>query len=220
MASTKPATGSWRTKAYIGFAVVVIASLLLYALYPVISRAYATTPALTAKEHFDIENAEGDGEGDDDMEEDLDEEDDATDFDEEDTDFDEDGTDVDGEEEEADSDWEEEDPEAEEADDTEQFAAIRTPGKKLVLVYAEWCGHCKKLMKGAWKKVKASLPGITIEEINESENPDLVRQLGIQSFPTILVMSADSTEATAYEGSRTAESIVDFVLKNIEPSAM
>ena len=91
--------------------------------------------------------------------------------------------------------------------------------KRLVVVHASWCGHCKTLLSSssAWRKVKKALPGVTIDELDESEHVDLVQELGIQSFPTIMVLNSADQNATFYEGPRTKDDIVDFALRNIQP---
>ena len=93
------------------------------------------------------------------------------------------------------------------------------PAKRLVVFHATWCGHCKRLLapEGAWQQVKTALPGVTIEEIDESENAALVKSLGVTSFPHIMVIDSANSHATSYDGPRTAKSIVDFALSNITP---
>lgn len=81
-------------------------------------------------------------------------------------------------------------------------------GKKLVLFYADWCGHCKKL-KPEWDETAA--------EVNEKDNKmlkmncgggskeekDIMSKYNIDGYPTIIVF--DNGVASPYEGKRTKE---------------
>lgn len=92
--------------------------------------------------------------------------------------------------------------------------------KRLIVMHATWCGHCKTLLasSGPWKQVKKALPGVTIDELDESRHPDLVKALGVQSFPTIMILDSANQNAIPYEGPRTKDGIVDFALRNIQPN--
>lgn len=96
-------------------------------------------------------------------------------------------------------------------------AFAEKPARRLVLVHAEWCGHCKRLMAsgGEWDRAKERLPGIVIEEANEAENADLVQSLSVTSFPAIHIVDADDKSVAQFEGERTEDSIVDFALEHI-----
>lgn len=80
--------------------------------------------------------------------------------------------------------------------------------KKLVLFYADWCGHCKKL-KPTWDE--------TAEEVNKNgnkmlkvncgkkseEEEEIMKKYNIEGYPTILVFK--NGKPTDYEGDRTSE---------------
>lgn len=100
---------------------------------------------------------------------------------------------------------------------TEQFqSAGGSSGKKLILVHAQWCGHCKTLLApdGSWSLMKERLPGVQIEEYDESSHPDLVRHLDVTGFPDIRLVDADMNTVAKYMGDRSSDSLVDFVLSN------
>ena len=88
--------------------------------------------------------------------------------------------------------------------------------KRLVVVHAQWCGHCKELLKegGVWEGVKKKLPGVTVEEIDEAADPETVKSLNVTSFPTVLVMEG-STSVAQFDGDRTIDGIAEFALKHI-----
>jgi protein disulfide-isomerase-like protein len=84
-------------------------------------------------------------------------------------------------------------------------------GKKLVLFYADWCGHCKKI-KPEWDE--------TAKEINKEdkkmlkvncgggseEEKEIMSKYNIDGYPTIIVF--DNGVASPYEGKRDKESFM------------
>ena len=89
-------------------------------------------------------------------------------------------------------------------------------GRKLVVIHAAWCGHCTTLLSagGVWSRVKKSLPGVHVTEIDEADEPDLISKLDIKGFPDIRIMDGTRTVAT-FNGQRTVDAIVEFALKHI-----
>lgn len=89
--------------------------------------------------------------------------------------------------------------------------------KRLVVVHAEWCGHCKELLKegGVWTKVKGELPGVDVREIDEASDPDTVKSLDVTSFPDIRIIDGDKSVAK-FEGERNVQSIVEFAIKHVQ----
>jgi protein disulfide-isomerase-like protein len=92
-----------------------------------------------------------------------------------------------------------------------------TPDKSsLVLFYADWCGHCKKL-KPTWKECseKAKEKGLTMIQINVGEGTDkdkeLTEKYNIDGYPTIILFK--NGKAIPYDGPRTEEAFMN-ALKN------
>ena len=85
-------------------------------------------------------------------------------------------------------------------------------GKKLiVLFYAPWCGHCKKMMP-EWDKLAAKLqgdPSVEVVKVNSDEEVEKAKKEGVQTYPTIM-MYKDGNKVP-YKGERTAEAIEQFV---------
>ena len=80
-------------------------------------------------------------------------------------------------------------------------------GKKLVLFYADWCGHCQKV-KPEWEKAAKDEKGKgNMIKINcgdkEGKSADLMSKYKVEGFPTIIVF--DDGEPTEYNGGRTAD---------------
>lgn len=98
------------------------------------------------------------------------------------------------------------------ASDKEGFES----SKRLVVVHAEWCGHCKELLKdgGVWSKVKSELPGVDVREIDEAASPEMVKSLDVTSFPDIRVLDGDESVAK-FEGERSVQAIVEFAMQYV-----
>ncbi len=88
-------------------------------------------------------------------------------------------------------------------------------GKKLVLIYADWCGHCKK-MKPTWDKVSEKVnkeDELKMVKINCGEGTPAQKKLmadyDVDGYPTILIV--DNGKATPYDGDRTEEALLKQV---------
>lgn len=78
-------------------------------------------------------------------------------------------------------------------------------GKHLVLYFAPWCGHCKAL-KPEWEKLeKSGVKGVTVSKVNSDDEPDKVKEAGVDGFPTIIFYN-DGVKSV-YTGARTADAI-------------
>jgi len=90
----------------------------------------------------------------------------------------------------------------------------------LVMFYAPWCGHCKKL-KPIWSKVAKylkSVESVEIAKINMDDN-ELASEHAVQGFPTLrFYPSGEDAKAIEFEGGRTFKDIVKFVKKNAAKS--
>ena len=78
-------------------------------------------------------------------------------------------------------------------------------GKKLVLFYADWCGHCKKV-KPEWEKAEKKAKGNMIKidcSGKEGKSADLMAKYNVEGFPTIIVFQ--DGEPTEYDGGRTED---------------
>ncbi|KAF7266973.1 hypothetical protein GWI33_019754 [Rhynchophorus ferrugineus] len=85
----------------------------------------------------------------------------------------------------------------------------------LVMFYAPWCGHCKR-MKPDYMAAAKQLQSEGIEKcmamVDCTENPELAEEYGIQGFPTIKLFK-NGKFVTDYDGKRTIEDIKLFVKK-------
>lgn len=93
---------------------------------------------------------------------------------------------------------------------TEKFSEER----RIVFVYADWCGHCTRF-KPEWSKVEQECKSRNISttalNVDDEKNSDFINKYNVTSFPTIIVFKG--AEHKRYEGDRTTQQIVDFVEK-------
>lgn len=79
--------------------------------------------------------------------------------------------------------------EAFESSCTELPSKLKKDDKQLVLFYADWCGHCKK-MKPQWDEASAELGDAKMIKVNvgdgTEEQKKTMSAYGIQGFPTII----------------------------------
>jgi len=95
----------------------------------------------------------------------------------------------------------------------EKLEEYISPDKtSLVLFYADWCGHCKKL-KPTWKECseKAKKNGLNMVQINLGEGTEKDKELSeryqIDGYPTIMLFK--NGKAIPYEGPRSEEGFLN-----------
>jgi thiol-disulfide isomerase/thioredoxin len=96
---------------------------------------------------------------------------------------------------------------------------LKGSGKKLVLFYAEWCGHCNQLKpiwdssslalnagddKTTWKMWKVNVGGNDSPNDASEEQKALGSKYPIKGYPTILIFE-NGKMVTEYEGDRSEE---------------
>ena len=82
----------------------------------------------------------------------------------------------------------------------------------MVMFYAPWCGHCKKLKapyKAAAARTKAAGTGV-LAAVDCTIDGGLCRKHDVSGYPTLKVYKPDGT-AIAFSGSRTEDALVAFV---------
>jgi len=91
-----------------------------------------------------------------------------------------------------------------------------TPKGELLIVKAEWCGHCKRAKPEFQRLVRASPiklqdgSEVTVRMLDEKDNKQEVQQLGVQGYPTIKFVPTGAA-AVDYNGERTHDGVMSFL---------
>ena len=83
----------------------------------------------------------------------------------------------------------------------------------LVMFYAPWCGHCKKLSP-VWDKLAETLEAEKKDDIVVAKMDATINELPhsrVRSFPTIRLYKKGDKEQVEYNGERTLEGIKKFL---------
>jgi len=91
----------------------------------------------------------------------------------------------------------------------------------MVEFYAPWCSHCKKLTpeyEKAAGNLKALGKAVSLVKVDATEEKDLATKYGVKGFP-FLTWFEDGKE-TEYDGGRTAETMVEWVLSMMGPAIL
>ncbi|XP_054278319.1 protein disulfide-isomerase A3-like [Macrosteles quadrilineatus] len=109
-------------------------------------------------------------------------------------------------------------------DFTDQDFSLRIGEHETVLVmfYAPWCGHCKKL-KPEFEKAASSLEGsdppIALAKVDCTEGgKETCNKFGVSGYPTLKIFSNGEVKKE-YQGPREAGGIVKYMKSQVGPSA-
>lgn len=92
----------------------------------------------------------------------------------------------------------------------DNFDRVRNnEGLSLLDFYADWCGPCRMVLPLV-DEIAAERSDLLVGKINVNENPDLAREFGILSIPTLIVMK-DGKIVNKASGARSKEQILDLV---------
>ena len=77
----------------------------------------------------------------------------------------------------------------------------------IVLVYADWCGHCQKF-KPEWRKFRRMArndPKIRTSELDVEDkvNTTMIKSMGVATFPTVIKIKPSGDRQT-YTGDRSS----------------
>lgn len=99
----------------------------------------------------------------------------------------------------------------------EGFSANAPKEGKLVMFYADWCGHCKAV-KPTFQALKERYN--TQYDWEDCSTPEKAKRFGITSFPTFRFFknprdSNDSSDYESYKGDRSMNALSSFM--NVTP---
>ncbi|XP_065213681.1 protein disulfide-isomerase TMX3 [Planococcus citri] len=99
----------------------------------------------------------------------------------------------------------------------ERFLDVKKDGNWLVMFYAPWCAHCKRL-DPIWSQVQQTLhtTNIRVSKMDCVSNKNACHLLKIQTYPTIMFLKGDQDQFI-YNGDRSTEEIVHFTLRVANP---
>lgn len=70
----------------------------------------------------------------------------------------------------------------------DNFDKVRSnEGLSLLDFYADWCGPCRMVLPIV-DEIASEREDLLVGKINVNENPDLAREFGVISIPTLIVM--------------------------------
>ncbi len=79
----------------------------------------------------------------------------------------------------------------------------------MLLVYADWCHYCIQL-KPTWNSLSKVKGKVQMFIINEADNKELIKELGVVSYPSIFKISKNGS-LTPYKGNRDIMSLVNLL---------
>lgn len=89
---------------------------------------------------------------------------------------------------------------------------------KLVLYYADWCGHCKVFKPeyaklGSTQTIGAST--VDIQMVNADSDKEAMKGVNVRGYPTVILYDPKGQVVEEYGGERTLQGLQLFLKKNV-----
>ena len=92
----------------------------------------------------------------------------------------------------------------------DNFDQVRkNAGISLLDFYADWCGPCRMVLPIV-DEIASERNDLFVAKINVNDNPELAREFGVLSIPTLIVMK-DGKVINRASGARSKEKILELV---------
>lgn len=92
----------------------------------------------------------------------------------------------------------------------DNFHKVRdNEGIALLDFYADWCGPCRMVLPLV-DEIASEREDLLVGKINVNDNPELAREFGVISIPTLIVMK-DGKVINRASGARSKEKILELV---------
>ena len=92
----------------------------------------------------------------------------------------------------------------------DNFHRVRdNEGLSLLDFYADWCGPCRMVLPIV-DEIADERSDLLVGKINVNDNPDLAREFGVMSIPTLVVMKGGKIVNRA-SGARSKSQILDLI---------
>ena len=91
-----------------------------------------------------------------------------------------------------------------------EFQKIREKeGLSLIDFYADWCGPCRMVLPIV-DQIADERDDLTVAKVNVDENPELAKEFGVFSSPTLVVIK-DGRVVNKVSGARNKAQILDLL---------
>ncbi|KRZ16465.1 Protein disulfide-isomerase A6, partial [Trichinella zimbabwensis] len=99
-----------------------------------------------------------------------------------------------------------------------QSKVINSDSVWVVEFYAPWqvCGHCKAFASEYAKAAKALKGIVNVGGVNMDQHSNVGAPYGIKGFPTVKIFGADKQKPIEFQGSRTAQAVVDAAFNELK----
>ena len=92
----------------------------------------------------------------------------------------------------------------------DNFNEIRnSEGISLIDFYADWCGPCRMVLP-IIDEIAAERADLLVGKVNVNDNPELAREFGVMSIPTLIVMK-DGKIINRASGAKSKSQILEMV---------